>query len=117
MTPDQIREIVKMTIDELTERKLIEVNKINYSAILQEVDKRLNAFFKSNAVDKSLSSALRELSDDEYIDIIYLQYRDCKTLEWIAEYLGREVSTIKRNKKRLILSLWRLIYETIPSSK
>ena len=117
MTPEQVREIVKMTIDELTDRKLIEVNKINYAAILLRLDNRLNAFFKSNAVDKALSSALRELSDDEYIDIIYLQYRDCKTLEWIAEYLGREVSTIKRNKKRLILSLWRSIYEIVPSSK
>ena len=117
MTPEQVREIVKMTIDELTDRKLIEVNKINYTAILQEVEKRLNTYFKSNAVDKALSSALRELSDDEYIDIIYLQYRDCKTLEWIAEYLDREVSTIKRNKKRLILSIWRSTHEIIYSSK
>ena len=116
MTPEQVREIVKMTLDELTDRKLIELNKVNYAAILIRVDDRLNAFFKSNAVDKSLSAALRGLSDDEYIDIIYLQYRDCKTLEWIAEYLGREVSTIKRNKKRLILSIWRSINETIPSS-
>ena len=111
MTPEQIREIVKMTIDELTERKLIEVNKIHYAGILQEVDKRLNAFFKSGSKDKQISKAIMSLSDDEYIDIIYLQYRDCKTLEWIAEYLGREVSTIKRNKKRLIMKIYEILME------
>lgn len=38
-------------------------------------------------------------------DIIFLQYRDAKTLEWIAEYFNVDVSTIKRNKKRLIYKI------------
>ena len=37
MTPEQIREVVKMTLDELTQRKLLELHKINYSAMLQVV--------------------------------------------------------------------------------
>ena len=108
MTPEQIREIVKMTIDELTQRKLLEVNKINYSAMLQEVDKCLYNFFSSRS-SNGMGYILNRLSDDPYIDIIFLQYRDAKTLEWIAEYLGVDVSTVKRNKKRLITKIYELL--------
>ena len=111
MTPEQVREVVKLTVDELINRKLIDVNKIKYSVMLHEVEKRLNNFFTTTNKDKHISHALRSLSDDEYIDIIYLQYRDCKTLEWIAEYLGREVGTIKRNKKRLIIKIYEMLME------
>lgn len=101
MTPEQVREIVKITLDELTARK--QVNP--YSSISQVVGARLDKFFKG-AKDKQLSYILNQLSDDDYIDIIYLQYRDGKTLEWIAEYMERDESTIKRNKKRLIYSIY-----------
>ena len=111
MSKELIREVVKMTLDELIERKLIEINKIKYNAMLQVVEKRLNSFFTTTKKDMGISNALRSLSDDEYIDIIFLQYRDCKTLEWIAEYLGREVGTIKRNKKRLIMKIYEMINE------
>ena len=33
-----------------------------------------------------VSYALHSLSDDPYIELIYLLYRDRKTIEWIAEY-------------------------------
>lgn len=108
MTPEQIREVVKITLDELTQRKLMEVNKINYSAMLQVVDKYLYSFF-SNRSKGGVGHILNQLSDDAYIDIIFLQYRDGKTLEWIAEYLGVDVSTIKRNKKRLISKIYELL--------
>lgn len=106
MTPEQIREIVSMTLDELIARKLIERN--NYSQVLSVVDKRLYNYFKKNEKQKpSLTPILHRLADDPYIDIIYLQYRDGKTIEWIAEALNKDVSTIKRNKKRLILTIHR----------
>ena len=106
MKPEQVREIVKMTIDELTSRKLLQVD--NYNKILRSVEVNLFNFFDNKACN-NVSYALRQLSDDQYIDIIYLQYRDFKTLEWIAEYMDKDVSTIQRNKKRLILKIYDLL--------
>lgn len=106
MTPEQIREVVKITLDELTNRKLI---KDDYQSVLRVVEKKLRGYFNDN--DKAVSSALRTLSDDPYIDVIYLHYRDELTLENIAEYYDKEVSTIKRNKKRLIYKIYDLLEE------
>ena len=106
MTPEQIREIVRITLDELTVRKQINP----YSSMLQVVGARLDRFFKG-AKDSKLSSVLNQLSDDPYIDIIFFQYRDGKTLEWIAGYLDRDDRTIKRNKKRLIISIYERLEE------
>lgn len=105
MDQSQIREIVRMTIDELDQRNML---KDPYQSILGAVDKRVNKYF-SGGKDSGISSALRELSDDPYIDLIYLQYRDGKTIEWIANYYNKDTSTIKRNKKRLIKSIYEII--------
>ena len=106
MTPEQIREIVKITLDELTQRKLI---KDDYPVILTVVEKKLSAFFNSKGDSSGVIYALNQLSDDPYIDIIFLHYRDEATLEKIAEVMDREVSTIKRNKKRLVKRIYELL--------
>ncbi len=106
MTPEQIREVVKMTLDELSQRKLI---KNDYSVILSEVERKLKLFFNNKGDAYNISYALNQLIDDSYIDIIFLQYRDGKTIEWIAEYMNKEVRTIMRNKKRLILKIYELL--------
>ena len=105
MTPEQVQEIVKMTVDELARRK--EYQPANYSAILQVVDKKLYSFFNNRGDGNNISYILHQLSDDPYIDIIFLQYRDRKTIEWIAGCMGKDTSTIKRNKKRLILEIYK----------
>lgn len=106
MTPEEIREVVKITLDELSSRK--QYKPLNYAAILQEIDQRLYKYF-SGKRDAELRQVLNRISDDPYMDIIYLQYRDRKTLEWIAEIMDKDTSTIKRNKKRLIM----IIYEAL----
>lgn len=106
MTPEQIREIVKITLDELMVRKQLNP----YSNMLQVVGARLDKFFKG-AKDKQISYILNQLSDDPYIDIIFFQYRDGKTLEWIAEIMERDDRTIKRNKKRLIMAIYEMLEE------
>lgn len=109
MTPEQIREVVKITLDELTQRKLIDTNKTSHSVKTQLVERKLSEFFNNRGDGNGVSYALNQLSDDAYVDIIFLHYRDGKTLEWIAEYMEREVSTIKRNKKRLISKIYELL--------
>ena len=109
MTPEQIREVVKITLDELTNRKLI---KDDYQSVLRVVEQALKNYFNNQTCKVvGVSHALRTLSDDPYIDIIYLHYRDDLTLENIAEYYDKEVSTIKRNKKRLIYKIYDLLEE------
>lgn len=105
MLPAEVREIVRMTVDEVLDRKVFKVD--SYQYMLGVVVEKLNRFF--NDKDNNAAHALRELSYDPYIDIIYLQYRDGKTLEWIAEYMEKDVSTVKRNKKRLIKKLYELL--------
>lgn len=108
MTYEQIREVVKITLDELTQRKLI---KDDYSVILSVVERKLIDFFSNKGDGNGVSYALNALYNDAYIDIIYFQYRDGKTLEWIAEIMNVDVSTIKRNKKRLISKIFELLEE------
>lgn len=105
MTPEQVREIVKITIDELTKAKLLQTD--SYQAVLKIIEPKLSKFF--NGDNNGISTILTQLYDDPYIDIIFLQYRDAKTLEWIAEYFKVDVSTIKRNKKRLIYKIYELL--------
>ena len=109
MTPEQIREVVKITIEELTSSKLLNVNQVNYEGVLHYVEEKLHSYFYYNGNTKWVSYALNQLSDDPYIDIIFLQYRDNRTLEWIAEYMDKDVRTILRNKKRLILKIYELM--------
>ena len=103
MTTEQIREIIKLTIDELIDRKVVKLDAYDY--VLEYVSNKLNKYF-NGADDTNLTKALKLLSDDYYIDIIYLQYRDDKTVEWIAEYFNKETRTILRNKKRLIYKIY-----------
>lgn len=105
MKQEQIIEIIKLTLDELDNRHML-VDP--YKNILRVVDRRLYKYF-DGAKDSGITRALRELSDDLYIDIVYLQYRDAFTIESIADYYNKDVSTIKRNKKRLIKSIYEII--------
>lgn len=109
MTPEQVREVVRITLDELSNRKRI---KDDYPVILKAVERKLKDFFNNRGDGNGISYTLNVLSDDPYIDIIYLHYRDGRTLEWIAEYYDKEVSTIKRNKKRLIYKIHELLEDT-----
>ena len=106
MKPEEIAEVVKLTVNELVKKQLIKSDP--YPEILHSVNKRLKRYF-DGAEDKGIKNALRQISDDEYIDVIYLHYRDYLTLERVAELLEKEVSTIKRNKKRLVKAIYKYI--------
>lgn len=103
MTTEEIREIVRMTLEELIRDRLINVD--SYDTVLEHVAPKLRAYFNGDD-DSKVSAALKSIADDYYADIIYLQYRDDHTIEWIAEELNREPRTILRNKKRLIYKLY-----------
>lgn len=102
MDKSEVQSIILMTIQELKRQGML---KDTYSVILKETEPVIKEYFtKKN--NKNIERFLREYSDDQYIDIIYLHYRDCITIERIAGALDKDVSTIKRNKKRLIMRLY-----------
>lgn len=51
---------------------------------------------------KVIDAAIDVLKDDPYFDIIRMKYFEGQTREEIAEYFEVDVSTISRNKNRLI---------------
>lgn len=109
MTNDEIREIVRITINELANRNMIRTDR--YQIVLKSLEPKLREFFKTNKDnrDKQMGQILYRLSGDSYIDIIYSQYRDGITMERIAEEMDKDVSTIKRNKKRLMMNIYDLL--------
>jgi hypothetical protein len=110
MTETEIREIVRITLEELTAKSIV-----SYQDILKVMDKQLYSYFETtdlftNDITVRICSILNSTTDP-YIHIIYYQYRDHKTIEWIAEHLHKDVSTIKRNKKRIITKMYEELYK------
>lgn len=111
----EIREVVKVTLDELLEKKLIVLD--NYRGVLLEtqqrleVDQKLYDFFNNNVDGNGMGVILHDLLDDPYIDVIFLYYRDNMKLEEIAEEVDRDVSTIKRHKRRLQQKIYGMLKE------
>ena len=106
MRIEEIREIVRITIEELLNANALTDS---YPRVRQIVEHELRTFFSGEC--NRIGKILNRLSDDKYIDIIFLYYRDNKTLEFIAEYFDRDVTTVSRNKKRLILAIYTLLQE------
>ena len=101
MDSEEVKQVVLMTINELKCQGML---KNQYSLILKDVEPVLKDYFcKKN--NKNIEYFLHTHSDDPYIDILYLHYRDGVTIERMADILDKDVSTIKRNKKRLIMCI------------
>lgn len=102
MTAEQVKEVVKFTLDELACRRLLQNY---YQWVLKALNKRLYDFF-NGAPDDELEEIIECMSCDKYIEVLYYLYRDRQTVEWIADKMKKDTSTIKRNKKRLIMSIY-----------
>jgi len=72
----------------------------------EKIDDKVSQIENSIMVTKNLISvidkALEKLHDDPYFDIIKLKYFDKKKSEEIAECFDIDISTVSRNKNRLI---------------
>lgn len=71
-----------------------------------KAEEKIEAIEQSIQVTKNfisvIDAALDMLKDDHYFDIIRMKYFEGKTREEIAEHFDVDVSTISRNKNRLI---------------
>ena len=59
---------------------------------------------------KKIDAALYEIKDDIYYDIIPLVYLNNETREYVAEYFNTTVTTISRNKTRLVNKLATMLF-------
>lgn len=76
----------------------------------EELLRNYNDFCKSDQpyaqkLTKQIDAALNDVEDDVYYEIVPLTYFDKKSREYIAEYFDTTVTTISRNKTRLINKL------------
>jgi len=105
MDENEVRKIVIATIAEMSRQGRL---KSEYDVIRKKVEPLIRQFFKTKS-DEIIKKFLIEFSDDLYIDIIYLHYRDNMTLEKIAELINKDIRTVKRNKKRILISLYNFL--------
>ena len=114
-----IEEIIQKTVDKtVLKLKVAGLMKDTNKTPQQKTDDLLrnyNAFAVSGdpAAEKmilQIEAALKIIRDDIYYDVITMYYMDGKTREDIAEDYGTSVTTISRNKTRLIKELSAVLF-------
>lgn len=109
MTREEVREIVEETVKELIIQRIVENPKRTAERV---AGREIKEYFDAQKIgllgddDEYMEKALEELKTDEYIGIIFMRYRDGCTAEQIAEKMGKDVTTIRRNNKRLLKELY-----------
>lgn len=114
-----IEEIIQKTVDKtVLKLKVAGLTKDTNKTPQQKTEDLLrnyNAFAVSGdpAAEKmilQIEAALKIIRDDIYYDVITMYYMDGKTREDIAEDYGTSVTTISRNKTRLIKELSAVLF-------
>ena len=106
MTKQEIQDVVRMTIDELTDRKLLSENDdVNYCFIGDRIRKHYRGH-----PDERIQKALGMLQHDPYFRIIPDYYRFDHTITHIGVDIGCDRATVCRNKRRLALMIYDIAY-------
>lgn len=114
LTETQIRNIinetVSLTVLKLKITGLLKDNKKTAYQKTEELLKNYNDFCSSDQpyaqkLVKKIDDALTEIENDIYCEIIPLYYFENETRENIAEYYNTTVTTVSRNKSKLINKL------------
>ena len=106
MTEEEVRMVVRITIEELKRGGLLkDFTDIAYT----EAASLLQAYYDGGESDPIVSKAIQEQKEDPYFKIIPLYFSYGYTIEGLAELFKVEVSTVKRNKKRLCLAIYNAV--------
>ena len=108
------RELIKAIVDETVDatiRKLKDVGLLKDArdVAYHEITARLQQFFRDGETDPEVTDAISQVESDPYAKIIQLYFRYGYTIEAIAEALDVDVTTVKRNKKRISLQIYEII--------
>lgn len=107
MNEKEIRKIVAMTVEELTGRNHgKDEENMNY----QYMGGRIKKHYKEGG-DKEVERALKEMEKDQYFEILPNYYQKNKSLTWMAVKMECDRTTIARNKKRLVLEIYRKVMD------
>lgn len=106
MTEKDVKRIVEATIEEFLNRDLL---KKEGNLSYQFMSEKLEQFYRTKKPER-IADALEEIREDEYYKIIPEYYKFHRTLNWIAVDRGCDKATIARNKKRLVLELYKMCY-------
>ena len=112
-----IQETVNATIAKLKLSGLMKDNRQSAFEKTEQILRSYNQLRKSYSEDGTatkfvdiVDNALKECLDDLYYDIIPMIYFEGKSREAVAEYFDTTVTTISRNKKRLVEKLSCMIF-------
>lgn len=102
-----INETVNMTILKLKTAGLIKDNRKTANQKTEELLRNYYAFCESDEpyakkIVEKIDTALERISEDKYYDIIPFYYFEKESRESIAEYYDTTVTTVSRNKTRLL---------------
>lgn len=105
-----ISDTVNMTVLKLKMAGLMKDNKKTAYQKTEELLRNYEDFKKSDQpyaqkLVKRIDAALYDIKNDIYYDVIPLYYFDGNTREFVAEYFDTTVTTVSRNKTRLINKL------------
>lgn len=118
---NSISDIIKQTVDYTVMKiKLAGLMKDNRQTAYQKTEQILRSYndmkkaYSENGTAKKfidiIDAALLELKDDQYYEIISMIYFENHSRESVAEFFDTTVTTISRNKRRLIEKLKTLIF-------
>lgn len=108
---DTVHKTVAETVCQLTTKRMLKDNQKTGIEKIEEllrnytIFKRLTDDKYAQRIVKQLDAALSEIQDDPYYDIIPMTYFNDDLRETIAGAFGTTVTTISRNKKRLLIEL------------
>lgn len=105
-----INDTVNTTVLKLKMAGLMKDQKATAYQKTEELLKNYNVFLKSDQpytqkLVSKIKDALDEIADDIYYEIIPMTYFDNYSREYVAEYFDTTVTTISRNKSRLVNKL------------
>lgn len=110
MSEADIRKVVNATIDAMLKRNMI---RFNDNMILSAAGNILTRYYNGDITDAAIDDALNILKDYTYSEVLRMYYHDHMTLEEIAERYNVDVSTIRRNKKKLCIKFYNLLPEGV----
>ena len=103
MTDADIKRVVNATIDSMLRKNML---RYNDNMILSSVGDILTRYYDDDIKDITIKDTLEKLSEHTYSDILTMYYRDHMTLEVIGEKYNVDVSTVRRNKRKLCLEFY-----------
>ena len=105
-----ISDIVNQTVLKLKMAGLMKDDRKSAYQKTEELLRNYNAFAHSDQpytkkLVRRIDDALEKIENDDYIDLIIMHYFEGKSREEIAEFYDVTVTTVSRNKTRLIETL------------